>query len=58
VPGAPGLVSVAEPMVSPFCSPVELNSVPAKVKVVPYVFVWSLAVMFSAAGLTVSTPGT
>ena len=50
VGGAPALVSVTEVTVSPFTSPVVVNSVPAKVKVVPYGLVWLLAVIVSGAG--------
>ena len=35
-----------------------MNSVPAKVNVVPYGFVWSAAVIVSGAGVTVSAPST
>ena len=35
VAGAPALASVTEPIVSPFCSPAEANSVPAKTIVWP-----------------------
>ena len=51
--GAPALLKLTEPMVSPFCSPVLVNSVPANVKVCPYVLLWPTAVMLDAAGLTV-----
>ena len=37
VAGAPALVSVTAVTVSPFSRPVAVNSVPAKVNVVPYV---------------------
>ena len=52
---APALLSVTLATLSPFTSwptPV-VNSLPVKVKVVPYGFVWLLAVMSSPLALTV-----
>ena len=52
---APALVSVTLVTLSPLTSspaPV-VNSLPVKVKVEPYVLVWSVAVMLSAFWLTV-----
>ena len=49
VAGAPGLVRVTEVTLSVPCRPVTVNSVPAKVTVVPYGLVRSFAVIVRVA---------
>ena len=45
------LESEAEPMVWPPTNPLLVNSVPAKVKVLPWILFWLSAVIVRAAGV-------
>ena len=56
VPLVPALDSVTEPMVSPFCRPLLVKAVPARVGVWPYVLLALSAVTLSGAGVTVRLP--
>ena len=56
VASAPALARLTRPIVSPFFSPVLLNSVPLKLTVLPYVLLPSLATIPKGAGVTPSLP--